>query len=364
MTPPSFPRVTKVQAALTAADADWLLVPASADFRWLTGAAARVTERLLCLAVPRQGPPFCVVPELEAAALGAEAPGVEQIVWADGDDAFERLVQRLALRPKSRLLLGEGFRSAPLLGLAARASCRTATEVLAPLRAIKDAAEIDHLVAAGRHADEVMTQVMDFMRPGMTEREVARFALERFEVLGDTEPWAIIASGPNSALPHHFTSTRRLEESDVVVVDLGAYSSGYASDITRTVWLGAPPPEAERVYAVVDEARRAGIAAVREGAETGIVDRAAREVIERAGYGRYFTHRTGHGIGLEIHEPPYLVTGTHDRLRAGMAHTVEPGVYLPDRFGVRLEDSVVVEAGGARRLNQVPFEPAPQRVRG
>ena len=364
MTSPSLSRVTKLQAALAAAEADWLLVPASADFRWLTGAPARVSERLLCLAVPSRGAPFCLVPALEAVALGAECPGLEQTVWSDGDDAFERLVQRLALRPQSRLLVGEGFRAAPLLGLAARASCRTATEVLAPLRVIKDATEIDHLVAAGRHADEVITQVMDFMRPGMTEREVARFALERFEVLGDTDPWAIIASGPHSALPHHFTSSRRLVEGDVVVVDVGAYSDGYASDITRTVWLGAPPPEAERVYAVVDEARRAGIAAVREGAETGTVDRAAREVIERAGYGPYFTHRTGHGIGLEIHEPPYLVAGTHDRLRAGMAHTVEPGIYLPDRFGIRLEDSVVVESGGARRLNQVPFEPAPQRVRG
>src|SRR6185295_4636127 len=176
-------------------------------------------------------------------------------------------------------------------------------------------------------------------------------AFERFETLGDTDPWAIIGSGPNSALPHHMTSTRRLGDGEVVVVDVGASTEGYASDITRTFWLGAPPAEAERVYAVVDEARAAGIAAVRAGAETGAVDHAAREVIERAGYGEFFTHRTGHGLGLEIHEPPYIVGGTHDLLRAGMAHTVEPGIYLPGRFGIRLEDSVIVEADRARRLN-------------
>src|SRR5262245_33504781 len=207
-------------------------------------------------------------------------------------------------------------------------------------------------------------ETVEFMRPGRTEREVARFAIDRFEALGDTDPWAIVASGPHSALPHHMGSGRRLEENDVVVLDVGAYTHGYASDITRTFWLGNPPAEAERVYAIVDEARRAGIAEVRDGGETGAVDRAARSVIERAGYGEFFTHRTGHGIGLEVHEPPYLVGGTRNRLNAGMAHTVEPGIYLPGRFGVRLEDSVIVESGGATRLNQAPFEPAPQRVRG
>ena len=361
----AFPqRLANVQSAMAAGGADWMLVPASADFRWLTGAQARSTERLLCLAIPRQGPAFCLVPQLEAAAMAEEASGLEQVVWADGDDAFDLLARRLALESQSRVLVGEGFRAAPLLALATRARCDVAAEMLAPLRAVKDAAEIEHLVQSGRHADQVMKAVMDFMRPGMTEREVARFACDHFETLGDTEAWAIIASGPNGALPHHFTSNRRLEEGDVVVADLGAYSGGYASDITRTAWLGTPPAEAEKVYAVVDEARRAGIAAVREGAETGAVDRAAREVIERAGYGPFFTHRTGHGIGLEIHEPPYLVAGTRDRLVAGMAHTVEPGIYLPGRFGIRLEDSVVVERGGALRLNQAPFAPAPHQVRG
>jgi Xaa-Pro aminopeptidase len=357
-------RLDRVQRALTDAGDDWLLIPASADFRWLTGGSARSTERLLCLAVPRQGAPFCLVPKLEADALAAESPTLEQVIWSDGDDAFTRLAERLGLERRPSLRVGEGFRAGPLLAMAARTRCQTATALLEPLRAIKDAEEIRHLVEAGRHADQVVLEIVEFMRPGMTEREVARFAFERFEALGDTDPWAIVASGPHGALPHHMTSGRRLAEGEVVVVDVGASTEGYASDITRTFWLGAPPPEAERVYAVVDEARAAGIAAVRAGVETGAVDRAAREVIERAGYGEFFTHRTGHGLGLEIHEPPYIVGGTHELLRAGMAHTVEPGIYLPGRFGIRLEDSVIVETDRARRLNQVPFEPAPQRVRG
>lgn len=357
-------RIERVRRALSEASADFLLVPASADFRWLTGARARSTERLLCLVVPRAGSPFCVVPKLEADALAAECPWLERVTWEDHQDALGLLAGRLELERRPPLLLGEGFRTAPLLALAGRAPCRPAAAAMEPLRASKDDEELRLLAEAARHADQVVMQAADFMRAGMTEREIERFAFERFETLGDTDAWAIIASGPNGALPHHMTSRRRLEDGDVVVIDLGAYTGGYASDITRTFWLGTPPADAERVYAVVDEARRAGIAAVRAGVPAEAVDRAARAMIEREGYGPCFTHRTGHGVGLEIHEPPYLVGGNERPLAAGMTHSVEPGIYLPGRFGVRLEDIVVVESGGARRLNQAPLVPAPQRVRG
>jgi Xaa-Pro aminopeptidase len=180
---------------------------------------------------------------------------------------------------------------------------------------------------------------------------------------GDTEVWAIAASGPNGASPHHFTSDRALEEGDVVVLDVGASTAGYSSDITRTYWLGEPPADAKRVYEVVNAARAAGIAAVRAGAAPEDVDRAARGVIEAAGYGRHFTHRTGHGVGLDVHETPYLVAGNRAPLESGMVHSVEPGIYLEGRFGVRLEDLVVVEHSGARRLNRAPFDPRPPRLR-
>jgi len=357
-------RLERVRAVLATSDAEWLLLPASADFRWLSGAHARSSERLLVLAVPRLGDPFCLVPKLEADALAIECPWLEQEVWEDHEPAYDRLARRLDLARRPSLLLGEGFRTTPLLMLSAAAACRPAAPALEPLRASKDAGELRALEEAGRHADRIVQEAAERLRPGVTEREVGRFVLERFEALGDTDPWALIASGPNSALPHHSSSSRRIEDGDVVIVDVGAYTDGYGSDITRTFYVGTPPAEAERVYDAVDRARRAGIAAVRAGVAAGDVDRAARAVIEEAGYGPAFKHRTGHGVGLEVHEPPYIVAGSRIPLAAGNVHSVEPGIYLDGRFGVRLEDLVVVEPGAARRLNDAPFAPRTEGVGG
>jgi D-alanyl-D-alanine dipeptidase len=235
--------------------------------------------------------------------------------------------------------------------------------VLSPLRAAKDAYEIKLLEEAGANADRVMEQTADFMRSGMTELEVAAFAADRFRALGDADPWVIVASGPNSASPHHMCSERKIRDDEVVLLDMGAFTGGYGSDITRTFFLGTPPHEAQRVYDVVNEARRVGIAASRLGAQSEAVDRAARGVIESAGFGEFFSHRTGHGVGLEVHEPPYVVAGNRELLEYGMVHSVEPGIYLPGRFGVRLEDLVVVEDRGARRLNHAPLDPLPARLR-
>jgi Xaa-Pro aminopeptidase len=190
----------------------------------------------------------------------------------------------------------------------------------------------------------------------MSERELERFIFQRFEALGDTEPWAIVASGPNSASPHHHSGDRLIAADEVLLLDLGATTRGYRSDITRTFFLGEPSRQVLRVYEVVNAARTAGILAAKSGAPAESVDAAARAIIESAGLGEHFTHRTGHGLGLEIHEEPYLVGGNTLTLEEGMVHSVEPGVYLPGRFGVRLEDIVVVGEGGAQRLNQAPLD--------
>ena len=356
MRPPE-ERLARVREAVARAAADWLLVPASADFRWLTGGRARATERLLLLALPPTGKPWCLVPRLEAEALAAECPWLDLEIWDEHEDPLARLAGRIRLDRGLSLLLGEGFRTGPLLTLAGRATCLPAAGVLAPLRASKDADELSALGKAAANADRVMAEAAATLRPGMSEREAARFILERFEAMGDHDAWAIVAAGPNTAFPHHMPSDRRLAEGEPVMLDLGAFHQAYGSDITRTFWLGTPPSEFERVYEIVNAARAAGIAAVRAGVPAAAVDAAARGVIERTGYGPMFVHRTGHGVGLEIHEPPYLVAGNQAPLSAGMVHSVEPGIYLPGRFGVRLEDLVVVEAGGARRLNDAPFEP-------
>lgn len=352
-------RQDRVRQALATEGAQALLVPASADFTWLTGAVARSTERLVAFVLPREGDPFAVVPRLEAGPLAAECPGLELEVWDDGEDPFPRLERRLELARRPELLIGEGWRTGVLLALAAAAPCRPASRVLAPLRAVKDEHEVAALAEAGTHADRIVMEAAAHARPGMTEAELARWILDRFEALGDTEPWAIVASGPNSASPHHRSGGRRIAANEVLLLDCGAYTRGYGSDITRTFFLGEPPAEEREVFEVVDAARRAGIAAVRAGAIPEAVDRAAREVIARAGYGEHFTHRLGHGVGLEVHEGPNIVAGNREPLRAGNVHSVEPGIYLPGRFGVRIEDLVVVEAGGARRLNQAPVVLAP-----
>ena len=356
-------RFQRVRDALGRDGAAWLLLPPSADFRWLAGVMPRSSERLFALAVPRDGAPFCIVPRLEAGALAAECPWLERIVWDDHEDPLERLASRLELESHPALLLGEGFRVGQVLRVASATACRPAADVVAPLRAVKDAGEIGSLEAAARHADQIVEQAADHMRPGMSERELERFVLQRFDALGDSAPWAIVASGPNSAHPHHVSSERRLSEGDVVILDVGAYTDGYGSDITRTYWLGEPPAEAERVYDIVDRARATGIESCRSDVTAATVDQATRAVIEAAGYGEYFTHRTGHGVGLEIHEPPYIVAGNREPLRTGMVHSVEPGIYLPGRFGVRIEDLVVVAPGGARALNHAPRDPQPLRTR-
>ena len=356
-------RISRAQTALGGLGGDWLLVAPSADFRWLTGAVARSTERLVALAVPRSGEPFCVLPRLEADSLAAECPWLELEVWDEQEDPFERLERRLELSRRPAVLVSDGMRTAPLLRLAGRTPCRPAAPALAPLRLVKDEAELGSMERAASHADRVIEDVADLIRPGMTEREVARLAIDGLESLGDTDPWVIVASGPNSALPHHQTSNRRIETDDVVLLDLGASTDGYGSDITRTLWLSEPSPEAAAVYETVERAQQAAIAVSCAGADPEAVDRAARTVIESAGFGRYFPHRTGHGVGLEVHEPPYLVQGNHEPLSAGMVHSIEPGIYLPERFGVRIEDLVVVEAGGARRLNHAAHDPRPRRLR-
>ena len=356
-------RILSARAALQRLEAEWLLLPPSPDLVWLSSVHARSTERLVAFALPRAGDPFCVVPRLESEALAAECPWRELEGWEEQEDPFEILVRRLGLARRPRVLVGEGLRMATLLRLAAQAPCAPASGALAPLRAVKDAGELRLLEEAGRHADAIVEETADFMRPGMSETEVANFVTDRFRAAGDAEPWVIVASGPHSALPHHHTSERRLAEHEPVLLDLGAFTGGYGSDITRTYWLGKPPEEAVRIHAIVNEARARGIEAARAGAMCEGVDRAARGVIEHAGHGEHFIHRTGHGVGLEVHEPPYLVAGNRVLLEPGMVHSVEPGIYLPGRFGVRLEDLVVVEEGTGRRLNVAPLSLVPPRLR-
>jgi D-alanyl-D-alanine dipeptidase len=227
-----------------------------------------------------------------------------------------------------------------------------ATPVLRPLRLLKDEAEIDLLRRAAHAADRVFERITSVGLEGRTEREVAGMLNDLLVDEGHDAPaFTIVASGPHGASPHHEPDRRRIARGDLVVLDFGGTIKGYYSDITRTLAVGEPDAERRAAYEAVRVAQESGVQAVQPGTMTGAVDRATRSALERAGYGPYFVHRTGHGLGLEVHEPPYLVSGDETVLQPGMVFSVEPGVYLPGRFGVRIEDIVVVTPDGVERLN-------------
>lgn len=220
------------------------------------------------------------------------------------------------------------------------------------LRAVKDAAELERLAAAGAAADAAFEEIRNVRFSGRRESEVAADLAALLRRFGHSQvDFTIVASGPNGANPHHEAGDRRIEQGDMVVLDFGGLKDGYGSDTSRTVHVGEPTDEERRVHDLVREAQEAGFRAVRPGAACQDVDRAARAVIDGAGYGEYFIHRTGHGIGVTTHEPPYMIEGEERPLVPGMCFSVEPGVYLPGRFGVRIEDIVTVTEDGGRRLN-------------
>lgn len=352
-------RTRRAQSRLAAVGADCLALPPGRDCYYLTGVEGEQSDRLQLFLVPAKGDPTFVVPRLEADPIRATTWVDDVRTWDDDTGPDPVLDPVLDEMSPSRLLLGDRMWTEFALALQGRlpdASVGLASEALAPLRRRKDDREHDALRAAADAADATMNDVraLGADAVGMTEADLADYIETRLAAHGgeglafDT----IVASGPNGADPHHASGDREIRAGDPVVLDFGTRVAGYVSDQTRTVVFdGDPPAEFETVHAVVREAQSAGVAAVEPGVRTGEVDRAVREVIEEAGHGDRFVHRTGHGVGLEIHEEPNVAQGGETELEPGMAFSVEPGVYLPDRFGVRIEDLVVVTEDGVERLN-------------
>jgi Xaa-Pro aminopeptidase len=336
---------------------DVLLLCPGADLLYFTGFEhGHAGERLLALALRRDGSAHWVVPAMNEPQLRAHVlPGQRVRAWGDGEWYLPAL--REAVEGARSVAFDDEARAGFLLDVLAVAPAARvvrAGTVTRALRICKDRDEIAALRAAARTVDETIPEAVALCRAGRRESDVdkdLRAALLRRSP-ESTVAFTIIASGPNSALPHHETSDRVLREGDVVVVDYGTRWAGYLSDITVTCAVGRPPdPEVEKVYAVVREAQQRAIDSVRPGATCGDVDRAAREVIERAGYGPQFLHRTGHGLGVQGHEPPFIVPGSKEILEEGMVFSIEPGIYLADRFGVRLEIIVAVTRDGVDLIN-------------
>jgi len=350
-------RLSDAADAATNAGIDALLVTPGPDLRYLTGYDAIALERLTCLVVRASGDHVLVAPKLEVPAAEASPLGrlgVPIQGWAETDDPY-RLVSSL-VPGASGVALSNSMSALAVLKLRdAMPAVRQvlAGDILRELRMIKSAAEIDQLRHAGRAIDRVHEQVPELLRAGRTEREVGEDIAEAILAVGhESVDFVIVASGPNAASPHHDVSDRRLEAGDVVVVDIGgSLPSGYCSDSTRTYAIGHAPHEFLAYYKVLQSAQQLAVDAVRPGVAAEFVDAVARDAISAAGYGEQFIHRTGHGIGLETHEEPYIVQGNAEPLRAGMVFSVEPGIYLAGHHGARIEDIVAVTADGVENLN-------------
>jgi Xaa-Pro aminopeptidase len=360
-------RLRHAQEAAAAAGFDGLLLTPGADLRYLTGYCALPLERLTCLVLPSTGEPVLVVPRLElAAAETSPAGGALRIeTHEETGDAFTLaaglLRDALGSEPR-RVGLADRMWAEHVMRFRAalpKTEQALAGEVMRSLRVRKTDAEIDALRRAGQAIDRVHERIGEWLKPGRTEREVGRDIAEAIIDEGHTRVnFVIVGSGPNAASPHHDTSDRVIRPGDPVVVDIGGSTDdGYCSDETRTyIVAGVAPPGFTDYYDVLLEAQVAACDAVRPGVTAEAIDAAARNIIAAAGYAEQFLHRTGHGIGLEEHEEPWIVTGNPTVLEPGMCFSIEPGIYLTGRHGARIEDIVAVTDTGAERLNVVSRE--------
>jgi D-alanyl-D-alanine dipeptidase len=358
-------RLHRAQAAMHAHGLDYLFVGPSADLLYLTGLDRSISERLLLLIVPQDGPAHLVLPAFEAGGIGTLPEMVHLAPWEEHEDPVARAAQLLETPGGGgegcTVAVGDRLAAGFLLRLQAalpRAAFTHADTILPPLRLIKDAAEIALLREAGARADAAFAEFRRLPFVGRSERAMAiqiAEILRRHELVVEWGP--IVGSGPNGAAPHHSAGDRVIEEGDLIVLDFGGRYRGYNADMTRTVTAGRlPEDEARAVHEHVRVAQEAAVRAARPGLAAAALDRVARDHLATTGYGAYFTHRLGHGLGLDAHEHPYIVTGNEQTLQPGMVFSVEPGLYLPGRFGVRIEDIVVLTETGAERLNHSPRE--------
>jgi Xaa-Pro dipeptidase len=361
-------RLERLAAQAVVSGADVILISPGPDLEYFIGHSVASHERLTCLVVPANGEPSLLVPTLERlgwSGTPVESMAVEISTWTDGDDPYLALADLL---PADARVLAVDYHMPAVHALNAQAivpgsELTLAGEAIAELRMRKGTNEVEALAAAGAAIDRVQRRIGEWLRPGRTENEVAADIARAIVEEGHARPdFVIVGSGPNGASPHHEASDRVIAAGDVVVIDIGGpMPSGYFSDCTRT-YVVAPDagesvaPKVREVYEIVRQAQAAGVAAVRPGVSAESIDAASRGVIERAGYGEYFITRTGHGIGLEVHEHPYMVAGNGTMLEPGMAFSVEPGIYLPGDFGVRIEDIVVVGTDGPKLMNTAPTE--------
>ncbi len=348
-------RLARVRAAMAERNVDTLLLSVGHDLPYLTGYTAMPLERLTMLVVPRDAGATMVIPALEAPRVRDVPDVFDLLPWGETQDP-SAIVAGLA-SGSQRVAVGDQMWARFLVELLPQlpgAEYTRAVDVVGPLRMSKDQAEIDALAAAGAAVDRIAGELQRGEIPlvGRTEAEVSAHLGRRIVEEGhDKVNFAIVAAGENAASPHHHPGSRVIGRNEIVLCDFGGTMAGYCSDTTRCVYTGEPGAEVSEAYAVLHEAQRVGVEAGVVGTPCEEIDRATRQVIADAGFGDYFIHRTGHGIGMEEHEDPYIVEGNTLALEAGHAYSVEPGIYVSGKWGMRLEDIVVATADGPQRLN-------------
>jgi Xaa-Pro dipeptidase len=359
-------RLQSLTASLRTSELDAVILNPGPTLKYLSGVNFHLMERPVVLFVAPDQDPVLVLPELELLKVDLFPYKIKAFAYGENpsewDDAFRKAAQALGLEAKR---IGVEPRQLRLMEFrhvkagAPEADYPDAMDVLSALRLKKDKAEVDAMRKAVKIAQDALEAVIPQIKIGMTEHELSsELVMQLLKHGSEPElPFApIVSTGPNSANPHASLTKRKLQAGDLLVVDWGAAYDGYISDLTRTFAVGEVAEEYKNIHKIVQESNAAGRAAGRPGAPCADVDKAARDVIEKAGYGKYFTHRTGHGIGMEGHEAPYMRGDNMQLLEPGMAFTVEPGIYLTGRNGVRIEDDIVVTETGAESLSDMPRE--------
>lgn len=351
-------RIRKLQGILARNSIDCLLITPGTDFSYLFGGKTVQRERLILGILPsidsKEDILRLLCPRFEKERLQETTIFEDFIPWNEDEDPIRKVVpfldgsKHFAVDGKMR------FDFFDKISKMKTGEFVSATPFLEKLRVIKSSLEISYMKKAAKMTVEAIKSSLEIVKPGLTEKEVKQVVLRELKEKSGENGDALVQIGPNSAIPHGAPGERKLESQDVLLIDAGTTSMGYFADITVTVPIGEPTKKFKSVYEIVLEANKAGVEICHEGVPAENVDYTTRSVIEKAGYGPQFTHRTGHGLGLEIHEPPYIVKGNPTPLRSGMVFTVEPGIYLPSKFGVRIEDNVVLTDNGSEMLVEVP----------
>jgi Xaa-Pro aminopeptidase len=352
-------RLRRAQGEMARQGIDLLVVGASADLLYLIGYEGHESERMSVLALPRDGVPHYVVPGLEAPLLHAQSDLLQIVPWEETEDPAAKVAGVAGAAALGMIAAGDELWSVFTLRLQRampRARWTEGGQLLRPLRMIKDDREIALLAEAARRTDDSWEEFLTIPLTGLTEWDARDRLMGLLAARGLQPVFCNVGSGPNGASPHQTASDRVIGPGDAVVCDWGGTLEGYNSDVTRTIHVGEPSPEFVRAYEAVLAANQAAFEAVGPGVPCQEIDRAARSVLTDAGYGDAFIHRTGHGLGLSLHEEPYLVEGNTLPLAEGMVFSDEPGIYFPGKFGIRIEDTVVCTANGGRRLNEATRE--------